>query len=197
MARECGLVRPKPWRHRGGDTRNLKCQMACKPGSVSRVAAGDDHSSGTPVTGRLVQPTRAATRKRVCLARTSRAAPIWSCSRWGLPCRSRCRLRGALLPHPFTLTRGPGGPKQAVCFLWHFPWGRPRRALPGTVFPWSPDFPLPALRRTAAIRPSDPVQIGGLPSGSKAHDRVRDLHNPARTPTLPRQAHHMQRRGTR
>jgi len=29
----------------------------------------------------------------------------------------------------------------AVCFLWHFPWGRPRRALPGTVPPWSPDFP--------------------------------------------------------
>jgi hypothetical protein len=26
-------------------------------------------------------------------------------------------------------------------FLWHFPWGRPRRALPGTVPPWSPDFP--------------------------------------------------------
>src|ERR1051325_1678293 len=32
----------------------------------------------------------------------------------------------------------------AVYFLWHFPWGRPRRALPGTVPPWSPDFPLPA-----------------------------------------------------
>ena len=31
----------------------------------------------------------------------------------------------------------------AVCFLWHFPWGRPRRALPGTVPPWSPDFPPP------------------------------------------------------
>jgi hypothetical protein len=33
------------------------------------------------------------------------AAPIWSCSRWGLPCRPRCRGRGALLPHPFTLAR--------------------------------------------------------------------------------------------
>jgi hypothetical protein len=31
-----------------------------------------------------------------------------------------------------------------VSFLWHFPWGRPRRALPGTVPPWSPDFPPPA-----------------------------------------------------
>ena len=35
-----------------------------------------------------------------------RVAPIWSCSRWGLPCRLRCRRRGALLPHPFTLAAG-------------------------------------------------------------------------------------------
>ena len=26
-------------------------------------------------------------------------------------------------------------------FLWHFPWGCPRRTLSGTVIPWSPDFP--------------------------------------------------------
>jgi len=31
------------------------------------------------------------------------AVPTWSCSRWGLPCRRRCRKRGALLPHHFTL----------------------------------------------------------------------------------------------
>jgi hypothetical protein len=34
---------------------------------------------------------------------TPSAAPTWSCSRWGLPCRRRCRRRGALLPHHFTL----------------------------------------------------------------------------------------------
>src|SRR3989440_3766441 len=33
-----------------------------------------------------------------------RAVLIRSCSRWGLPCRLRCRKRGALLPHRFTLT---------------------------------------------------------------------------------------------
>src|SRR5262249_53132802 len=41
-----------------------------------------------------------------------RAAPIWSCSRWGLPCRFRCRSRGGLLPHRFTLAwrvNPPGG----------------------------------------------------------------------------------------
>ena len=42
-----------------------------------------------------------------------------------------------------TLSPLPAAPEggQAVYFLWHFPWGYPRRALPGTVFPWSPDFP--------------------------------------------------------
>ena len=82
------------------------------------------------------------------------AIPIWSCSRWGLPCRRRYRRRGALLPHPFTLTPTK---VRAVCFLWHFPWGRPRQALPGTVLPWSPDFP-PRLSG-AAIRPSDLIHI--------------------------------------
>ncbi len=37
------------------------------------------------------------------------AAPIRSCSRWGLPCRACCQPRGALLPHPFTLTREAAG----------------------------------------------------------------------------------------
>ena len=84
-----------------------------------------------------LRPTRAAIRKTIQAFRPC-AAPIRSCSRWGLPCRPCCQGRGALLPHPFTLAPGRPG---AVCFLWHFPWGRPRRALPGTVFPWSPDFP--------------------------------------------------------
>src|SRR5882762_4106788 len=43
-------------------------------------------------------------------------------------------------------TNGTGS-GSAVCFLWHFPWGRPRRALPGTVPPWSPDFPPSAQPR--------------------------------------------------
>ena len=33
-------------------------------------------------------------------------SPIWSCSAWGLPCRTNCSARGALLPHLFTLTAG-------------------------------------------------------------------------------------------
>ena len=147
-------------RHASGGRRYVVRRSARRP--VSRVlypprTAGDDHSSGTSVAGRLARPTRTAARKPACrlaFAGCRRAVPIWSCSRWGLPCRRRRRRRGALLPHPFTLAGGPQ-PRPAVCFLWHCPWGRPRRALPGTVFPWSPDFPPPPPRAAkAAIRPS-------------------------------------------
>ena len=58
---------------------------------------------------------------------------------------------GFTLPPPLPATRcaltAPFHPylgaeaRQAVCFLWHCPWGHPRRPLTGTVFPWSPDFP--------------------------------------------------------
>src|SRR5690348_10183700 len=40
------------------------------------------------------------------LCRFGTAAPIRSCSRWGLPCRPCCQARGALLPHHFALARG-------------------------------------------------------------------------------------------
>ena len=61
------------------------------------------HSSVTPVARRLVQPTRMIWPQNR-LGPKPRVIPIWSCSRWGLPCRPCCQVRGALLPHPFTLT---------------------------------------------------------------------------------------------
>ncbi len=78
--------------------------------------------------------------------------PIRSCSRWGLPCHPCCHARGGLLPHPFTLACQ----RQAVFFLWHFPWGHPRRTLSGTACRWSPDFPLPQpFDRSRSGRPAD------------------------------------------
>jgi hypothetical protein len=83
---------------------------------VSRVLSApvvgrDDHSSGTHLAMRLTRPTRAAGLERPCnyhgiLHRNITAAPIRSCSRWGLPCRPCCQGRGALLPHRFALARG-------------------------------------------------------------------------------------------
>ena len=81
------------------------CQPACKPGSVgprSRDLGRGGHSSGTIIADRLKQPTR-TTSLETGLARTP-VVPIRFCSRWGLPCRPHCCVRGALLPHPFTLT---------------------------------------------------------------------------------------------
>ena len=87
-------------------------QPACKPGSVGpRPLARmrrDGHSSGTTLARCLEQPTRITSLtplpQALSLSRTTRVAiPIRSCSRWGLPCRFRCRSRGALLPHLFTL----------------------------------------------------------------------------------------------
>ena len=55
-------------------------EPADKPGSVV-----DSHSSRRTVTGTLEQPTRTRRGQR-------HEVPIWSCSRWGLPCRPVTRL---------------------------------------------------------------------------------------------------------
>ena len=103
-------------------------QPACKPGSVGprpfALTGRGGHSSGTTLARCFEQPTRTTSLTSlpqvVSLGkRTARVAvPIRSCSRWGLPCRFRCRSRGALLPHLFTLARlrslrcyGAAGPR--------------------------------------------------------------------------------------
>ena len=122
----------------------------------------DGHSSGTTVTRRLQQPTRTARSGQIPKL-ALRTVPIRSCSRWGLPCRRRCRQRGALLPHRFTLTAAVTQRAAAVCSLWHFPWARARRMLSGTVCPRSPDFPprQPFGFAGAAVRPTDMNTDGG------------------------------------
>jgi len=67
--------------------------------------------------------------------------PIWSCSERGLPCHRCYQRRGALLPHPFTLTcfrtRTIGGLLSAALSVGFRP--------PGVTWHstlWSPDFPL-------------------------------------------------------
>ncbi len=148
-------------------------QAACKPGSVpGSEKPGDDHSSGTPVTGRLARPTRAAAPKTRLPVRTLRrgrgrpAAPIWSCSRWGLPCRSRCRSRGALLPHLFTLACRRRRRRSVFCGT--FPGVTPAGRYPAPCLPWSPDFPPRALARPQRSSGHLPCRLrydlGGRPS---------------------------------
>jgi len=59
--------------------------------------------------------------------------PIWSCSRWGLPCHrvlppARCALTAPFHPYLPALR-----PTSAVYFLLHFPWARAPQVLPGTL----------------------------------------------------------------
>ena len=85
----------------------------CKPSSVSppgHPGGGGDHSSGTTVARRLEQPTRRL--ERAALERL----PTWPCSRWGLPCRPRCRGRGGLLPRRFTLAVGRRSERRRSAF---------------------------------------------------------------------------------
>lgn len=59
----------------------------------------------------------------------------------------------------------------AVSFLWHFPWGRPRRELPGTVHPWSPDFP-PRFFGEAAVRPAGGGEVASTRGAVKDTGRT-------------------------
>lgn len=87
----------------------VKGQTVCKPGSVHRTISHVWMVSGgwsflwdahcwTP---RATHPDDSA---EVRLGVAARAVPIRFCSRWGLPCQPCRQGRGALLPHPFTLT---------------------------------------------------------------------------------------------
>ena len=97
--------------------------------------------------------------------------------------------RWALTPpfHPYL-------PRKAVCFLWHFPWGRPRRTLSGTVFPWSPDFPPPAAfrhLRSAAARPTGPRSLAKEPG----HDQRNRRHGASQCRNARSRAQQPQRAG--
>ena len=141
-------------------SRGGRRQTACKPGSVPRRPGG--------------WPFIWDSRRRLPLAthpdggaETRLDAPAGN---GGGPCRPYSVLLPVRLavPRPLPAARcaltAPFHPcparYRAVCFLWRCLGGRPRRALPGTVFPWSPDFPHPAgfpRWPGAAIRPSGPV----------------------------------------
>ncbi len=157
----------RPPGHRRPSPRGGRCQTACKPGSVPRVPGGwpfiwDSRRrlprATCPDGGAETRPGA----RRPPLPSLFGLAP-------GEACRAAPVARRAVRSYR-TLSPLPrrGG---AVCFLWRCLGGRPRRALPGTVFPWSPDFPHPAgfpRWQGAAIRPSGPVNIVARPGRVKA-----------------------------
>ncbi len=143
---------------------------------VSRVLSPpsrtmDDHSSGTPVAGRLTRPTRATTRKHA-RPRSSEEGPA-------------CRPYAVLLPVGFAVPDPSPDPRCALTAPFHpyrsMPCGDRRSALCGT-FPGvapagrypAPCFRgartfLPAVSRRAAIQPS------GTALGSGPRQRRQSL----------------------
>src|SRR5262245_17578953 len=97
---------------------------------ISRVLSGATIPLGcaSPRTSSGLPGSARGPRAAACAA----CFPIWPCSRRGLPCRRRCRRRGALLPHHFTLAVALAR-AWAVYFLLHFPWAHAPQALPGAV----------------------------------------------------------------
>ena len=114
-----------------------KCQRACKPGSVHPHRGIGDHSSRGRIAPSLKQPTRAVS-VETDLAVKLRAAPIRSCSRWGLPCRLALPQTRCALTAPFQFHWAEA---LVTCFLLHCPLDHSSRPLAGTVISWSPDFP--------------------------------------------------------
>jgi len=119
----------------------------------------DDHSSSHALTDAVQLPTRAS-RAEASLRRypmalrpldQPRARPLF-----GIAPGGACRASPVTSPavgsyptvSPFPLRTG------VVSSLWRFPWGYPRRGLPGTLALWSPDFPREAYapRGHPAIR---------------------------------------------
>jgi hypothetical protein len=134
--------------------REISCQGTCKPGSVHPL-----RGSATIPLGRKLpsassdQPGRRA-ETGPC------AAPIRSCTRWGLPCRARCRPRGALLPHPFALTRPKAGGMLSVALSLTPPKTKP----PGVTrhrCSVEPGLSSPRLRGPRPPGPLAGLHIGG------------------------------------
>jgi hypothetical protein len=75
------------------------------------------------------------------------AAPIRSCSRWGLPCRPCCQGCGALLPHRFALARGtPCGSCAGGLFSVALSLGSPPPAISRHRIPVEPGLSSDASR---------------------------------------------------
>jgi len=116
-------------------------ESADKPGSVVR-----SHSSGTCVTACLMRPTRGLCGPHVVLLFGLAPDGVYRAA-------NRCRTRGALLPHPFTLA-GPvirvlGGLLSVALSVGSRP--------PGVTWHpalWSPDFPPCPQASTATAWPT-------------------------------------------
>src|SRR5476651_1514133 len=99
--------------------------------------------------------------------------PIWSCSRWGLPCRGCCHPRGALLPHHFTLAGTACAALRRYLSVALSVGSRP----PGVTWHralWSPDFPPCAYAHSDCLADSGGHHSTPSPGACLSIPRGRD-----------------------
>ena len=164
---------PRSRRHPAGRRRveRKRAQTACKPGPVPALK-----SDGWPFvwdvrcrTPRATYPGGGAETRLPATPKSPGRPPLFGLAPGGV--YHAVPVAGDAVRSYRTLSPLPAGRKAApaVCFLWHFPWGRPRRALPGTVLPWSPDFPPPTGFPRCEGRPSSRLaQVIYRESGPRA-----------------------------
>ena len=153
----------------GRRERDGRCQTACKPGSVPAVAAaGDGHSSGTPVAGRLARPTRTTARKTRLAPRSNAVSSLLGLAPGGVyravpVAGNAVRSYRTLSPLPADRGPKPTARGRRFAFCGTVPGVTPAGRYPAPCFPWSPDFPPPPApfeakeQARAAIRPSGTI----------------------------------------
>src|SRR3979409_783135 len=130
----------------------------------------EGHSSGTPVAERLARPTRTATRKHRC--RLPGVPPLFGLAPGGV-CHA-ASVAGRAVGSYSTVSPLPARRTgQAVCFLWHFPWGRPPPDVIRHRVSVEPGLSSPnGCPPGAAIQPSDPRALARLPTGPGQEEAV-------------------------
>ena len=135
-------------------------RVLSRPGAWERVGRGWpfvwDARRRTP---RATDPSSGAKTRPAPAGRLADrvpAAPTWSCSRWGFPCHCRCRQRGALLPHHFTLASPPEEGDRRCLFCGTFPGVAPAGRYPAPCLRGARTF-LPPRRAGARATSGHPT----------------------------------------
>ena len=133
----------------------------------------DDHSSANRVATAVKLPTRTPGLKVPCRG-LRRCGPYDVGSLFGIAPGGACHTvlvaktvvgsYPTVSPSPWIRPTQASNTK-ADSSLWRFPWGCPRRALPGTLLSWSPDFPRVSPRSSSHPRESGDRRKRGLVQG--------------------------------
>ena len=155
-----------------------RVRAVCKPGSVLDRGRGVTIHLGRALPHASRNLPERSTRKKGRVRGRRRSYSVLLPVGFAVPPplpAARCALTAPFHPDPQMLAPEGAASRRADCSLWHFPWGCPRRVLPGTVFPWSPDFPpgaTPVARRRPERSPDRHAPIRHVDAPCWPHKRA-------------------------